>query len=564
MVVFPCASAQTVRTVALSGQAVPGALNGETFASFDSPLLNDAGHVALLARLAGGGVTSLNDRTLLTEQLDGLNVTAREGDSAYGAPEGFTWGDEFRFKWNDDSVVAFHTRIRQPGVTNVGNVGIWTGGSEPLNLVARYGGQISGATAGATFSSINSAISLNNSGEVAFVGFYKTAPNGASKSAVWLGDEANARFILQGTSNDPFYSVVVNDVGQTLVRSSRIFDGRFFVDGFVTEHDGVASTLVKSGDLAPGTSGRFSNFALFPEMNSAGESAFLALLQSPQTNIYGIWAHRDGALQLVVRQGDAASGVPGATFQISTSNDPVINDQGQVAIWSYLSDNSRGIWIDSGNGLVRIVSSGLQAPGMAEGVKFTQIGSPALNNLGQVVFHSATTTNYPGGLWATDVTGQLTSVVQVGAVMEVAPNDLRTVKEIALGPANDNRTAQRYAINDRGQIAFAASFTDGTSGVFVSDAVAPTPGDYNRDGLVDADDLLVWQTSVGIAGANLPADGDWDGDVDGSDFLVWQRRAVVAAPTLAAVETLPEPATPMLTIIAFADLTFGRRRHSHR
>ena len=59
--------------------------------------------------------------------------------------------------------------------------------------------------------------------------------------------------------------------------------------------------------------------------------------------------------------------------------------------------------------------------------------------------------------------------------------------------------------------------------------IAPR-ADFNSDGLVDADDFLLWQAGFGMqTGATLTdGDADTDGDVDGNDFLVWQASFVTA------------------------------------
>ena len=48
--------------------------------------------------------------------------------------------------------------------------------------------------------------------------------------------------------------------------------------------------------------------------------------------------------------------------------------------------------------------------------------------------------------------------------------------------------------------------------------------DFNGDGIVDLEDLAIWEMFVGLTmGASvLQGDADGDGDVDGEDFLIWQ------------------------------------------
>lgn len=71
-----------------------------------------------------------------------------------------------------------------------------------------------------------------------------------------------------------------------------------------------------------------------------------------------------------------------------------------------------------------------------------------------------------------------------------------------------------------------------TSPELLSSAI---PADYNLDGMVNGDDLAVWQASYGQSGQGLPADGDNNHQVDGRDFLLWQRGFGVSDPTSTGV-----------------------------
>jgi endoglucanase len=85
------------------------------------------------------------------------------------------------------------------------------------------------------------------------------------------------------------------------------------------------------------------------------------------------------------------------------------------------------------------------------------------------------------------------------------------------------------------------------------------PGDYNRDGQVDGDDLVVWRQQFGQTAASLAADGDLSGAVDGADFLFWQQHMVAPAGTSAGFPT-PEPAGLLLSLLAAAVCLKYRRR----
>lgn len=113
--------------VARDGQMAPG-LSGVVLALslLDSPVINAGGQVALLTRLAGAGVTSLNDTAILAE--DALGVTrlaAREGDVAPGTLGVATFQELQAFAFNAAGQVAFHAGLLGAGVDGTNNAGVW-------------------------------------------------------------------------------------------------------------------------------------------------------------------------------------------------------------------------------------------------------------------------------------------------------------------------------------------------------------------------------------------------------------------------------------------------------
>jgi hypothetical protein len=78
--------------------------------------------------------------------------------------------------------------------------------------------------------------------------------------------------------------------------------------------------------------------------------------------------------------------------------------------------------------------------------------------------------------------------------------------------------------------------------------------DFNADGVVDSDDLAIWQAGFGIDGRG---DADGDGDTDGRDFLLWQRSS--SGQPMAQQISVPEPATLLLmTCFAALAVRLGR------
>ncbi len=78
--------------------------------------------------------------------------------------------------------------------------------------------------------------------------------------------------------------------------------------------------------------------------------------------------------------------------------------------------------------------------------------------------------------------------------------------------------------------------------------------DFNGDGIVNGNDLLIWEASFGTPTSATYAQGDsnGDGDVDGGDFLAWQTNFGTSSG--AAGTAVPEPGSCGLTWLSVAVL----------
>jgi hypothetical protein len=94
-------------------------------------------------------------------------------------------------------------------------------------------------------------------------------------------------------------------------------------------------------------------------------------------------------------------------------------------------------------------------------------------------------------------------------------------------------------------------------------------GDYNRNGLVDANDYAAWRQTFGsiVSGAFSNADGSGNGTIDAPDFVIWRKRI---APGGAGIGTddynpqmfpnvVPEPATIAMFMLAIFVFRSQRR-----
>jgi hypothetical protein len=91
-------------------------------------------------------------------------------------------------------------------------------------------------------------------------------------------------------------------------------------------------------------------------------------------------------------------------------------------------------------------------------------------------------------------------------------------------------------------------------------------GDYNRDGIVDAVDYVIWRNSVGANGVGLSADGNSNGTVDAADYGVWRShfaQLMASGTAFAAVgrtAAVPEASSQLMLAIATLVCGFGRYR----
>jgi hypothetical protein len=509
-----------LRTVALSGQPAPGTAAGVTFSSFQfPPSLNDSGHTAFQSFLAGTSVETTNDTGVWTEGGSGqLRLMAREGSPAPGISQNFiNFGDNNNSPViNDNGYTAFANRRVRAGP----DLGIWIESGGVLSLVARPGEQAPGVPAGNNFgvfvtTGFTGGVPFNNGNDI---GFAATLTGGGvaanNDSGIWAGSGSGALSLraregdaAPGTSATfgqltDFGGIVLNDSGRITFRGSLLGAGVTGANdtGLWSDRSGTLQLIARAGNQAPGVPAG----ALFASpnsavMNGAGHVGFVASLVGPGvngTNDDGIWADRGAGLELVVRTGDRAPGTPADVNFFGTYGRPVMNANGDMAFFGMLlgpgivTANDGGIWSEGGGeGLKLVAREGLQAPGTPSGVTFslisTLLSSPALNGRGQVAFIAQL--SGPGitnandlGLWAQDVRGQLRLIVREGDMLDVSDDPLNPDLRTVLGFNFENRSGNEDGIgsgfNEFGQIAFLASFTNGSQGLFVSDmVVVPEP-----------------------------------------------------------------------------------------
>lgn len=100
---------------------------------------------------------------------------------------------------------------------------------------------------------------------------------------------------------------------------------------------------------------------------------------------------------------------------------------------------------------------------------------------------------------------------------------------------------------DLGEVSvFADGFSSNPWDIILLPELVPD-ADFDGDGDVDGTDFLTWQRNYSLTGQtnNSSGDANFDGIVNRADLDVWEAQ-YGTVPTLAAVQTVPEPAGAML------------------
>ena len=547
---------------------------------YHGPVLNDAGQVAFRANLAGDGVDSTNNQGIWSEGSGSLSLVARTGSQAPGAPAGVNFRTDPQLELyspvlNDVGQTAFFA------ATTDGKLGLWSEGSGNLTAVVRNGDPAPGTTTGVNinFGYFNDYLAtpiLNNAGKVSFRSSLSgTGVNSNNNFALWseasgglqllarLGGQATG--LPAGVNHGYMFDVGLNDSGQYVFFS--FLSGNGVTDlnnqSLWSNVSGSLSMVARTGTQAAGLPSGVNLSGLFNvlDINDAGQFAFIGAL-SNENSQYGqdaVWLYDSGNVTLVARRGEHPPGTPdGVTWNLLGV--PALNNAGRMMFGSQLAgsgvDTSNELAVffaDSLGNKTLVFREGDQAPGTPAGTFFDgfledTVARGGMNEAGQGAFWldlvgDGVDSSNNTGLWATDADDVLQLIVREGDQLEVAPGDIRTISELNSSGIPGNEYGWPSAFNSLGQLAFWASFTDGSQGVFVSNAVAHLPGDFNNDGTVDAADYIVWrktdntQTGYDTWRANF-----------GTSLNAGSGSVLPSAESLSAA--IPEPSSMLLLMAA--------------
>jgi hypothetical protein len=412
--------------IAVLGDPAPG--GGSFTFDFEPSAINNSGEVAFTADVTTGGEGVFEGRS------GALSQVTRSG---LPAPGGVTIGagELGRLGLNAGGDVAAPFLL-DPFTPPVGlNSGLFrlSHNSGALSAVVVPG---TPAPGGGTFQGVFFNTSMNNRGQIVFPG------------------------LATGTDIDPNSPPGYNGIASAL---------------FVADKHGNISSAVLPGDPAPG--GGVFDAALNGSLNSAGDIAFGGHVSGEECIDIGspfvcgesvyLRDAATGAIRSIAHQGDPAPG--GGTFVLAFGG--VVNGRDDVAFIGRLTPQpnlTSGVFLYSKGTLVSVARPGDPLPG---GGHMANAGNNdatyGLNNRGDVSFAATLDTDDNGdGIPDSGVYVSSRGVVRLVARTGTVIPGLGTIAYLGYGTPIP--TATGGMLNDRGQVLFFATLTNGNGVLLVA------------------------------------------------------------------------------------------------
>lgn len=583
----PAAGQGITETLALTGDLIPG--GSVAFDTFDLPRLNNKGQVAFASTLSSSA------RGVYRAESGMANVQIAM--SSQTTPHGtFGTSSFFSNDINDAGQVAFSAAIG----SGAGLRGYYVGAGGPLRQAALEGEPIPLDTplAGISdprYSELDSLLPLatgpilNEGGRLAFVGHIdgcEPVVNGCQPvdfDAVFTSTSSGTQIIARegdpapvsggGTSgafsdffgSPPFVipTAIVNNRGRVVYQARTTNPngaGLFYTRQSLFSTTRLA--IATNGQTTfPGLPGAMMVDSTRFDLNDADEVAFTAELNPQQPGeaadlgIY-LWSAQEAALPgahglIEIARSGRILPDESTTIRVVQSRTPQLNAGGEVAFFATMSNATNeinsAVLRGDGENLDLFAETGQATPdGQRQFGTF--FGDVAINNAGQVAFEADlqdSSGQFAGdGLYIAD-SQDLIEVIRTGQPLAGS-----TVERITFRGTD--------GINESGQVTFAATLSDGRSGVFLF-TNSTLSGDYNDDGIVDAADYTVWRDNLNTPPGTLPNDSH-GGVIGDLQYATWKDnfgRESTGGSLLQV--TVPEPASGSLLIFTASALSFRRR-----
>lgn len=316
----------------------------------------------------------------------------------------------------------------------------------------------------------------------------------------------------------------IDDAGNALVRVTLVEPGETpaYSSMVLRGQPGALAPVLLPGDPVPGAGADqvFLGPDEFVTCNRAGDFVFEGWLAGPGidgSNNRGTWVKIGDSIHFAGRIGDHSPGTPDGVVFSSFSFLPLMGNNGTAVFSAEVAgpgiggSNNVGFWAFHHGATRLVVREGDPAPGAEPGVVFRTLAlyvPPVVNGLGQVAFEGFL--EGPGidesnewGLWMSYPTGEVLEIARPGQPLDLGGGDVRTIRSVDSREFTGGGGGTPTSLNDQGELAFWASFTDGSSAILVASTIADSDG----DGLPDDEDACPDENPQGL-------DANGDGCVD--------------------------------------------------
>ncbi|MCA9185924.1 MAG: hypothetical protein R3E01_36620 [Pirellulaceae bacterium] len=556
------ASANDIRIVARSGQAIPGANPSDMLAgSFFVPTIGPTGDVSFNARIDTEVVPGffVPKAALLSERDGILTVLAREDEPAPqfddGAQNDYNglWGNSpgiAMLNGAGDSAFAFGLRDSSGSGSNTAFLS--SGSQNTIQGRARLYGTAPDAPTGSKFQFLefSRGLRLNEIGTLAFDASVEVVEGDSlfTRTAIYVVQENDQLTpILWGGTEVPDHPGTYFDQFSFVNSLNLNSNDQLVFAANIVSQDPILGSVGGRGIFAATTSGevsvvavplqpltsdvnglRFGDGLFSSTTNARGEIAFAANIGVPDfVDVPGVGLVPDvysitrpavvltagDAFAVVAQQGEAAPDSADGVVFGHGFNAPVLSNSGAIAFLASLEGNgiedanNVGLFMTDNGTLKKVVQLGEIAPEAPDDAVFTRLYEFGLNAQGRLAFGAEVATNETKkkGIWASDGDGQVRLVALEG-VTEIDFSDDPAVAD----PHLLTQLFVDFAPTGLGTATGRPTFFNDLGQIVIAGAYDNFAGQ-----LVYVDNSLATATIV---------EGDYNrnGIVDAADYTVWK------------------------------------------
>jgi hypothetical protein len=518
------ASAATLTPIALTGYGDvlgPGVEDGTTFLDLSPPTVDALGYLVFFAHVEGASVPVGADRGVWRHAAPLNEVIVREGSLSPfdGAPISFLLNNPNAGAGNVVAESFEEILIYEDAL---------------LDTLAHYSEQAVGLPAGVFYGAPGGTVTDSND-VYAFGATLSGAIAAGEEPAVFAGDKDALMLVAQGGMSAPgtattysgFPTISLSPDGGLALYATLNDNGQGV---WVGDASGV-SLHVRNGDAAPGmpAGNTFSFISGVSSVDNSGSVIFEAFTGGGGVTNganEGVWAGAPGALQLIIREGTQAAGLPAGVNYASQSVEgapPQMNAAGDVAhvtrlIGSGVNFTNWTAIVAGKPGALQLVARTGDAAPNAPGMTFQNVSNVALSETGHVAFLANIWDGVlaEAAMYAWHESTGLELIARKGDVVDFGMGGMHTIDNISFAPGAI--AGVRSGLGKNGTLAFVVNLMGATRGIVSYALAGGSPADFNGDGMVDGMDLAALLATWGACGPPCPTDLNGDGMVDGMDL----------------------------------------------